>query len=227
MAQEHATQFIPVSLREGGTKLYLMSEPPASNAKEDACEKPTFVGYIMHTLGVPRWMSSHFSDVLAEQDLNEAKLELYPHDWMEKIVYQPVSKELPEQGVDLQSGAAALVESVVAVSATMQHQLSTGCQQLSPRTTIQAATGPRSDLDQKTYYALVSQRCPDNPAKVKEVIIATLDNRSKFAFSAMHAHTLNVCNELRAANPNVRSIVQRRSQVFNALQVAVPAGFQP
>jgi hypothetical protein len=54
-------------------------------------------------------------------------LDLYPQDWMEEMIYIPADDDMQE-----------IAGNVVSVSDAAHHAMSTGCQRISPRTTIQA-----------------------------------------------------------------------------------------
>jgi len=150
------------------------------------------------------------------------------HRWRSaEALFKRAADQLPEDHAAAPKNSRDLAEYVIAVADAVQHQLGTGCQKLSPRATIQALGTPDGDLDLHPYYAVVSKSGPQPKYSAQEITIATMQNRPKFTTSKMHQTSLDICTQLRAANPNLRNLVQRRHHAFNALTGRLPANFRP
>ncbi len=199
-----------------GADLVVRTAPPAqSGAISYDPEEPGYViGKAIFLLGVPRWMSSHFVDVMSEQQDPGAALSRYSDDWLEKIIYIPNGDPLLK-----------LASEIVTTSDAVQHGLSTGCQRLAPRTTIQAVGGSTHTQDQSVYYAVVSRTDLD-PLNVSEITIAQLHYRASIAASDLHTFRLAEARALQVQNPAYLQLKAQRKALFTAIR-KLPGSFPP
>ena len=194
---------------ENNTHLVLRTNPD---------DPGTYKGVVVLAPSVPRWMSPYFADALQNHETGVAAcdLNLYSHDWFEKIVYVPET-DLPKDLGEL--------DPFILPQKLVSHSLSTGCQTVSAQTRIQAAklNGGSLEVCDNTsgpYYAVVSKFHKDNPTKMAEITIAALADVKSFVSKQPHIDRLADSYRLRNDSVVNGVIPAKRRDVFRAIKAA-------
>ncbi len=209
---------------KGFTKLYLRQSPD---------DPGTFLGNVVLAPSVPRWLGPYFPQALAaHNDPNRSKsadLNLYSHDWFEKIVYI--------NNGDMANVGSAL-DPMILAEKLISHSLSTGCHTVAAQVRIQRAlfdsdSGQLSAVDDQNdnqaYYAIVWDHYTDpttgvtDPTQMATIVVATLANAPSFVEHSRHTERLAECYILRNQAVLDQVIPTGRASLFNSIKASTHA----
>jgi hypothetical protein len=212
----HVTIGNPIPSTEGFTKLYLRSDPQDTEG---------LLGFVALAPSVPRWMSPYFATALQRHNdhVPGADLNLYSHDWFEKIVYVPEDQVKKKE----------LLDPLILAQTLVSHTLSTGCHTVSAITRIQAATQDSQNPaqlkpivrveDQYPYYAIVWEHHKGDLTLMESIVVTTLDKVPNFVKDKIHVKRLEECYKLRNDAVVNGAIPNLRTDVFNSIRACVHA----